>query len=435
VAARAATSIALPVVVLAGAVTLGSFAGSEAAPAAKRERVSAQVRYLPLGRARLTVVSRHPANLRWGGRTVHWYSGSGSGGRGLRRVAVGRTREIRPGVTRMRTTIRLPVAGPFRFAACFSAPRQNAFGLGGSHGPCGRHRFRGPAGSPYAGKGVAPVGYPRPRSIAAARRYLKRRGGYTAFATVDSQGRVNGAHQHRTFVSASVVKAMLLVAYLRMLAAEHNGLDAGGRSLLTPMIEVSDNDAAAAVWYRVGEPRVLALARRTGMTDFSVSGYWANAQISAADQARFFFAMERTIPRRFRPFARRLLSGIVDYESWGIPAVARPRGWRVYFKGGWRGTDRGQLVHQAARLQRPRARVAIAVLTDGDPSMGYGIETIEGVARRLLSERDAPVSRSRRQRPSFRSPSLRPRPASPRSPRRGSDSSSRAPRSSPRPAP
>ena len=177
---------------------------------------------------------------------------------------------------------------------------------------------------------------------------------------------------------------MLLVSYLRMLAAQRRELDAGSRALLTPMIEVSDNDAAAAVWYRVGEGRVRELARRAGMSDFSVSGYWANAQISAADQARFFFGMERTIPRRFRPFARRLLSHIVDYESWGIPAVARPRGWRVYFKGGWRGTKLGQLVHQAARLQRPRARVAIAVLTDGDPSMAYGIETIEGVAKRLL---------------------------------------------------
>ncbi|HEX5928724.1 MAG TPA: serine hydrolase [Solirubrobacterales bacterium] len=382
-AARAATTVAVLLLALASTVALASIPGEDRPLAPQRERVTAKVRYLPLGRAQLTVTSRHPRGLRWGGRTVYWYSSPRGRGR-LHRVEVGRTRDVKPGVTRMSATIRLRSAGSFRFAACFSAPRQNALGLGRSHGPCGRHHFRGPRGSPYAGRGVAPVGYPRPAAVRAAARYLRGRGGSAAFATVDSQGRMSGVHLHRTFVSASVVKAMLLVAYLRMLAAERRGLDAGSRAVLAPMIELSDNDAATAVWYRVGEGRVYAVARRAKMTDFSVSGYWANAQISAADQARFFFTMERAIPRRFRPYARHLLSHIVDYESWGIPAVARPRGWRVYFKGGWRGTDLGQLVHQAARLQRPRTRVAIAVLTDGDPSMSYGIETIEGVTGRLL---------------------------------------------------
>ncbi len=59
------------------------------------------------------------------------------------------------------------------------------------------------------------------------------------------------------------------------------------------------------------------------MTDFSISGIWANAQISAADQARFFFRMDSLIPREFVGYARYLLSTIAGYESWGIPAVAR----------------------------------------------------------------------------------------------------------------
>jgi hypothetical protein len=284
----------------------------------------------------------------------------------------------------MTATIALPAAGPFRYAACFSAPGQSAVGVIGAHGPCGRHHYRGPAASPYLATGVAPAGFPGPSSVTAASAYLGRRGGYTAFAVVDSEGRLGGAHLHRTFVSASVVKAMLLVAYLRKLANEHRGLSAASRAVLEPMIHVSDNGAATAVWSLDGNPRLRALARNAGMTDFSIVGDWATAQISAADQARFFFDMESLIPQRFRHFANHLLSHIVGYESWGIPAVARPRGWTVFFKGGWRGTERGQLVHQVARLQRPHERLAIAVMTDGDPSMGYGIETIQGVASRLL---------------------------------------------------
>ncbi len=368
-------------IALVGALALTC---STALAAPSGERVTTSVKYLQLGRARLTVTSNHPSELHWGGRTVSWYVGRGADGR-LHRVTIGKTRDVAPGVTRMTATVALPQAGPFRYAACFSAPMQGSLGLGSSHGPCGTHRFSGPASSPYIGTGTAPAGFPAPAAVAAATRYLDRRTGYTAFATVDSEGRLSGEHVHRTFVSASVVKAMLLVAYLRKLAAEHRGLDSTSRALLEPMIHVSDNNAATAVWERVGDPRLRALARRAGMTDFSIVGIWANAQISPADQARYFFEMESLIPGQFRHLARHLLSHIAAYESWGIPAVARPRGWTVFFKGGWRGTGRGQLVHQIARLQKPGERVAIAVMTDGDPSMGYGIETIQGVTARLLS--------------------------------------------------
>jgi hypothetical protein len=178
---------------------------------------------------------------------------------------------------------------------------------------------------------------------------------------------------------------MLLVTYLRKLDRQHRGLDSGSRSVLYPMIHVSDNSAATSVWRRVGDAALYRLARAAGMTDFSIVGIWARAQISAADQARFFFEMDGLLPHRFRGYARSLLSGIAGYESWGIPHVARPAGWHVFFKGGWRGTGRGQLVHQAARLERGRTRFGMAVMTDGDPSMGYGITTIQGVTARLLS--------------------------------------------------
>jgi hypothetical protein len=364
---------------------------SEAVTRRTRERVGHDQRYLPLGRVRVGFVSRHPSHLHWGGRSVVWYLGAGAGGR-LTRVKSGRTRESAPGVTRETTILTLPRAGRFRFAACFAAPSQNALGLGSSHGPCGADRFRGPAASPYIGVGVAPAGRPRRGRVAAAAHYLAGRDGYTSFAVIDSEGRMHGRHLHRTFVCASVVKAMLLVAYLRELAHEHRDLDAGDRSLLEPMIHFSDNEAASAVWEHDGNPRLRALARVAGMTDFSIEGDWASAQISAADQARYFYEMDDLIPARFCHFADHLLSHVAGYESWGIPAVARPHGWTVYFKGGWRGTWRGQLVHQVARLRKPGERMAIAVMTDGDPSMGYGIETIEGVAARLVPRAARPNS-------------------------------------------
>jgi hypothetical protein len=52
--------------------------------------------------------------------------------------------------------------------------------------------------------------------------------------------------------------------------------------------------------------------------------------------------------------------------------------------GGWRETDRGSLVHEAALFERHGRRFSLAVLTDGDPSHDYGTATLRGVAARLF---------------------------------------------------
>ena len=108
--------------------------------------------------------------------------------------------------------------------------------------------------------------------------------------------------------------------------------------------------------------------------------------MTAADQVRLFIAVDRLVPRRHRGYARMLLSRVVPEQRWGIPRAARPD-WRVLFKGGWRPEAGGHLVHQAARLERGRRRLAIAVLTRGNPSHRYGTETVRGVTARLIGRR------------------------------------------------
>jgi hypothetical protein len=361
-------------------------ARSEIVGAIVDERLHSRVRALVHGRVRILLRTSHSPDLRWGRRKVLWYLGRGKR-RDLRRVKVTRSSSLEPGSTRLRAILEVPHAGHFRWAACLDVASHRALGPPGSHPRCRGRRFEGGIHAAYQGTSRAPFGYPARGSITAAKRYLAARAGIASFAVIGSENRMYGSEIHRRFVSASVVKAMLLVAYLDMRAADHRPLTATDRSVLTPMIHVSDNNAATAAWSRVGDHRLRILARRAGMTDFSIVGFWANAMISAADQARFFFEMPRLIAPRFRGYADHLLSHIVGYESWGIPAVARPRGWRVDFKGGWRPTARGQLVHQIARLRRGQTKLAVAVMTDGDPSMTYGIGTVEGVARRLLRGR------------------------------------------------
>jgi hypothetical protein len=233
------------------------------------------------------------------------------------------------------------------------------------------------------GRGTPVVAYPSHDAIAAAAAFLQTRVGRTSFAVVDSTGRLAGLRLREHFATASIVKVMMLVAYLQMLDGSGRGLAAADTSLLYPMIHESNNNAASAVLATVGAGAIARVARESGMGDYAPGvGWWAFTQTSAADQARFLFAMPRLVPSRFYGYARYLMSTIEPSQSWGIPPVARPR-WNVFFKTGWLPEE--GVVTEVARLERRGLNFTIAVLTSGEPSMSYGQQTIEGVAARLLA--------------------------------------------------
>ena len=220
----------------------------------------------------------------------------------------------------------------------------------------------------------------------AAAKYAGGRLGEISFA-VRTERRLYGVDVRRTVPSASVLKAMLLVAYLREPRVRDRPLRKADLDLLEPMVRWSDNVAATRVRDIVGNDGLVRLARRVGMRAFSPAAIWGLSRIDAADQTLFFLHIERFVPRRHRATAMRLLSSIVPSQRWGIARV-RPPGWALYFKGGW-GSGSGAVDHQAALLKRGRRRLSVAVLTTNSPSHAYGKETLRGVAARLLRGLDA----------------------------------------------
>lgn len=217
--------------------------------------------------------------------------------------------------------------------------------------------------------------------VAEAKRYAERREGDVAFAVVDPRGRIRGFHRARAAPAASVFKVMLLVALLRK---RHDaGLSARDRALLGPMIRRSDNVAASTVRDLLGPRRIKRLAQVARMRDFRYHPVWGQSLTSPRDQARFMYRLMSYVPGRHRPYARYLLSHVVREQRWGIARV-KPRGWRLFFKGGW-GSGTGLVDHQIVLLKRKRRRVAIAVFTELNPGHGYGKRTLRGVSARLIA--------------------------------------------------
>jgi beta-lactamase class A len=215
----------------------------------------------------------------------------------------------------------------------------------------------------------------------AARVYAEHRPGRIAFAVRTDQ-RFWGRSADVRFPSASVLKAMLLVAYLREPYVRDRPLHHSERALLTPMIRRSDNDAATAIRARIGNGALVHLAHVVGMTRFEPAAIWGLSQITARDQTEFFLRIDRYLPARHRAYGLRLLRTVVPSQRWGIGRVA-PAGWELYFKGGW-GSGTGRVDHQVALLRRGDERVAIAVLTLADGSHAAGKVTLNGIFARLL---------------------------------------------------
>jgi hypothetical protein len=241
---------------------------------------------------------------------------------------------------------------------------------------------------PAAAPAAAPGEYPWAKRLKDGKEFAETRTGKVSIGIVDEDKHFHGSRANRQYSSASTVKVMLMVAYLRHGSQNHQPLTAHDKSLLVPMITRSDNSTATQIRDIVGNDGLARLAKKAGMTKFQTHVVWGSTQITARDQANWMYEIERYIPKRHRSYAMNLLTKIIPAQSWGIPP-AKPKGYVIRFKGGWAPSGNpGWSVHQVAQLDPRRGgeRFSLAILTRGSPDRNYGIQTIRGVAQRLMKD-------------------------------------------------
>jgi hypothetical protein len=188
------------------------------------------------------------------------------------------------------------------------------------------------------------------------------------------------------FDSASIVKVTILGALLRKAEDQHRYLTSTEAAEARAMITLSDNTAASALWAELGYPYLQHFLNLAGMrqTHLGLSGYWGLTQVTAHDETlllRLLLTPNKVLDNASRAYALGLMARVVSYERWGVPAGA-PRGVTVHVKNGWlpRATH-GWRIHSIGGFTWSTGWYTIVVLTQDNPTMAYGIATIEAIAR------------------------------------------------------
>ena len=195
--------------------------------------------------------------------------------------------------------------------------------------------------------------------------------------------RLNEGHR---FHSASVVKATILAALLRWHQETGRPLTANEKSLATLMITQSDNDAASALWAELGHARIQHFLNLTRMTEtiLGPGGYWGLTEITSHDEGtllRFLTQSNPVLTDYSRGYQLGLMARVIPSQRWGTPAGA-PSGVSVHVKNGWLPESIGGWhINSIGAFTGHGRDYMMAVLTDDNPTMAYGVATIEAVAR------------------------------------------------------
>ena len=199
----------------------------------------------------------------------------------------------------------------------------------------------------------------------------------------------------RPQAAASVVKLDILETLL----AERGpgaGLAASDGSLAQEMMEDSDNTAATSLWYEAGGPTRIGLFNNAaGLSQTALSscvvcrGFswpgWGLSTTTPADQIallRKLITPNSLLTGTERAYALSLMENVTPAQRWGVgggvPAQAT-----VALKNGWlplEGTDSDWQVNSVGWVAGGGRNYLIAVLTTGNPTEQYGIDTISRLA-------------------------------------------------------
>jgi hypothetical protein len=287
-----------------------------------------------------------------------------------------------------------PSAGSASSAASSSAAPSPAWGSGvGTSGDASSAT----APSPGAAQPTDP-GHADPFSGVDG--YLAQRSGTVLAAVYDVQtGQSWRLGDGPAQAEASVVKVDILEALLS--GSDGAGLSPDNQGLAEQMIEDSDNDAATSLWYAAGGTAGLAAYdAKAGLTRTTPSGCvvcagfpwpgWGLTTTVPYDQITLLKRLIKPGPLLTtddREYALSLLENVAPAQAWGVSGGV-PAGVTVALKNGWlplNDANTDWQINSEGWVSGDGRDYLISVLTTGNPTEQYGIDTINELSTLLWS--------------------------------------------------
>ena len=263
----------------------------------------------------------------------------------------------------------------------------------------------GSSSGPPAAAAAATASSPAPRSAtshhdplgSAAASYVSRRDGVVLAAVYDLRtGQTWQFGQGQPQDEASVVKLDVLETLLAERGRSGTELSTGDRTLAEQMIEDSDNDAATSLWDEVGGASgIRSFNTSAGLADTVPSscvdcpGFpwpgWGLTTTTPADQLtllRTLVEPNSLLTSTERSYALSLMENVTPDQRWGVTGGV-PAQVTVALKNGWlplNSANNSWQINSVGWISGSGRDYLIAVLSTGNPTEQYGIDTIDQLA-------------------------------------------------------
>jgi beta-lactamase class A len=192
--------------------------------------------------------------------------------------------------------------------------------------------------------------------------------------------------------AASVVKLQILEAVLNQRREQRTVLSLTEQELSPPMIEQSDDEAATTLWEDVGGAQGMrAFDHKVGLVHTSPSDClqcpgsswpgWGLTTTTAQDQVTVLRQLAQpsgALDKNDQKYALYLLENVIQSQQWGVSSGV-PAGVKVALKNGWLPLDASGSdwqVNSVGWVSGDGRDYLMAVLSTGNPSEQYGIDTL-----------------------------------------------------------